>query len=132
LNQFENPNELAEQIEYLLEDDRFLCPVENYEVRTESPKAPTRAPKLSLKLKKKQDCNLRFFAPVLVQTMFIKHFEGPKARGKKYKDVWIPSINGPFVCLTATILRHLLGCYRSGEYLKPADFNTTNIAVQSE
>jgi len=52
LNEFENPDELAEQIEYLLEDDRFLCPVENYEVRTESPKALTRAPKLSLKLKK--------------------------------------------------------------------------------
>ena len=33
LNKFEDPDELAEQIEYLLENDRFLCPEENYKVR---------------------------------------------------------------------------------------------------
>jgi hypothetical protein len=53
LNQFENPYELAEQIEYLLEDDRFLCPVENYQVRTESLELPPGLPKIPLKLKKK-------------------------------------------------------------------------------
>ena len=28
-----NPQDLAEHVQYLLEDDRFLCPPENYEVR---------------------------------------------------------------------------------------------------
>jgi len=64
--------------------------------------------------------------------MFMKYFEGAKARGRKNSDIWIPSISGPFVCLTSTILRQLLGCYQTGTYKKPADFNNANTAVQSK
>ena len=33
LDWIESPEGLAERVQYLLEDDRFLCPEENYEVR---------------------------------------------------------------------------------------------------
>jgi hypothetical protein len=32
LDRFKSPDELAERVLFLLEDDRFLCPEENYEV----------------------------------------------------------------------------------------------------
>ena len=34
LDQIKDREKLAEQVQFLLEDDHFLCPEENYEVRT--------------------------------------------------------------------------------------------------
>ena len=79
-----------------------------------------------------QDLKLRFFGPVLVETIFRKHFEGIKSRGRKNQEVWIASFSGPFFCLTATVLHHLLRCFRSGTNEKPVDFNMANSSVQSK
>ena len=87
-----NPQELAEHVQYLLEDDRFLCLPENCEVRD------LLGGHISLFNGKKngQDLKLHFFGPVLVATIFRKHFEGIKSRGRKNQEVWIASFSGPF------------------------------------
>ena len=92
---------------------------------------PERFKGLSIRLIKFQGCTLRFLAPQIAEVIFLKYFEGNKSRGRRDKN-FLQNITGPFLCLTAAVIYHLLRSWRKGVYSKPGDFKMTNGGVQSK
>jgi len=60
-----------------------------------------------------QAVSLRFLAPQIPSVIFAQFYSSPKRRGMT--DVrLLGKIDGPFICLTAAMLCHLLRCWRTG------------------
>ncbi|KAF8455618.1 hypothetical protein BDZ91DRAFT_801362 [Kalaharituber pfeilii] len=94
----------------LLDKDRFLCP-EQYRPKTKIPK--------------------RYFnALELVTIIWQYYFSGPRMKGKR-DPIFLDKINGKFLCLVASTMRHCLTFWATGE-LTPkesrTDFNYANCA----
>src|SRR6266849_4462165 len=74
---------------------------------------------------------LRFLAPEIAEVIFLNYFEGRKSRGQQDK-AFLTKISGAFICLTATVIHHLLKSWKTGIYVKPGDFKTSNRGVYSK
>ena len=92
---------------------------------------PERFRGLLIRFIKIQGCTLRFLALQITEVIFLKYFEGNKSRGRRDKD-FLQNITGPFLCLTAAVIYHLLRSWRKGVYSKFGDFKMTNGGGQSE
>ena len=55
----------------------------------------------------RQPIALRFLAPQIPGVIFAQYYSGPKKNGMT-DEGFLDKIDGPFICLTATILCHSL------------------------
>src|ERR1700709_1084563 len=78
-----------------------------------------------------KDLTLHFLAPEIAEVIFLKYFEGRKSRGRQDK-AFLAKISGDFICLTATVIQHLLKSWKTGIYVKPGDFKTSHRGVYSK
>ena len=99
--------EISKKVQYLLENDRYICAPDLYDVgnwNNEYMMCPI-ADGL-------QVCGGRFFAPQLATSIFYRYFDGKKKVGCRDPD-FIVQINGVFISLFATAIYHCLKIWES-------------------
>lgn len=112
--------DIRSKVEELLDKDRFICRRSTRNVSIRMPKTPYRWLKRLVR-----DCHPtltvftkvvrgRFRAVEIVNIIYHNYFEGPWMRGRRDPD-FLQKINGNFVCLVATVIRHCLKAWREGE-----------------
>ena len=99
---------VARKVAYLLDNDRYLCDPEYYNVCL-----PYTARSGCTSTNSLQVCRIRFSAPQLADAMFIRYFDGKRKIGYKDPD-FIEEINGIFICLFATAIYHCLKAWETG------------------
>jgi hypothetical protein len=90
------------RVEYLLEDDRFMCPPDKY-----------------------QRVEWRFTAPAISQFVFQRFYAGTRMRGSR-DPTFFNKMNGVFLCLITTVIRHGLCAWQEGDLDKVENFDSNS------
>lgn len=106
--------EVAEQVRWLLDKDRFICREDGREVLT----SRTSFTVTMLPANIYQSCKRRFTAVEITEIIYRKYFASPKMRGN-VDDTFFESINEVFICLVAAAIRHCLKQWSTGVYVEP-------------
>ena len=67
----------------------------------------------------------RFRAEEISELIYRKYFSGSKMKGIRDPD-FLEAITPSFICLVCTCIQHALKAYKTGEFIAPPDFKTTN------
>lgn len=101
--------EKARKVKELLENDRFICREDKRQVRV-----TTGHEGVATANAKIETLGHRFWAKEIVEVIYNKFFAGKKMRG--YRDSkFHEKINGVFICLVSSALRHCLKHWAMGE-----------------
>ena len=116
-----DPTAIARRVEYLLEDDRFMCPSNGYEVCIRPSPVANQDFQSRLTMTWMQPISFRFLAPQIADAIYGKHFNGKRKLGILDPE-FINDVNCTIVCLTRAILCHQLRADRLGVHEDPPDF----------
>jgi hypothetical protein len=78
-----------------------------------------------------KDLALHFLISDITEVIFLKYLEARKSC-RCHDNVFLAKISWPLICIMATVIQHLLKSGKTGIYVKPGDFKTSNRGVYSK
>ena len=114
-----SPQEIRQNVAWLLEKDRFTCPREGRHVRTNMFEGYIVETEQHL-----QSFRFRFAASEMIDLVYEMYFKNRWQQGSKDRS-FIAKINHTFICLVAAVIHHSLSSWSTGMFKKPAEFGST-------
>ena len=130
LNMLEQ-DDIAKRVKWLLEEDRFICREDGWEVDTHVTRRI-----IVVESQQLTTCQTRqrhFQAKQITELTFRKYFVGAKMSGN-VDECFFDSINEVFICLVVSTMRHCLKAWQTGVFEQPPEFKcgTAQSKAQSD